>query len=320
MKTTVKTLYAGLILFSALTLTIAAMGRQSVPANIIEEPVIAEQAEVLAPLVQSRAEQVARALVAAYPDYVLSAELRTIESTGSADWAVLVGDTWFYYADGKLLPEELLHRAPEYDPIFFYSHPRGLSRSTPPELISRRRETGGMGTTRRHARSPHFFNALYRAHNRNEASRQIRTIRFLGKNINVHYMIVEKLTLIEERIMEAAKTDTQVQAYLNNIETIAGWSWREVSGSQTRSFHSYGVAIDILPRELGGRQIYWQWAGPNWRSIPHERRYNPPDAVIRAFESFGFFWGGYWLPFDTIHFEYRPEVFILNGMEITALP
>jgi len=308
-----KALFTGLILFAAAFLTFVAMGGHSVSANIAEEQGFVEQTETITPMVQSRAEQVTRALVAAYPGYVLSAELRYIESTGTADWAVLVRGTWFYYTDGKLLPEELLYRAPRYDPIFFYSHPRGLSRGTPPELINRRRETG---SSRQQNRSHHFFNALYSASNRNEALEQIRTIHFLGRNINVHYMIVEKLNSIEERILTASETDGQVQAYIDNIETIAGWSWREVSGSGTRSFHSFGIAIDILPGELGGRQIYWQWAGPNWRSIPRQHRYNPPDAVIRAFESFGFFWGGHWLPFDTIHFEYRPEVFILNGMEI----
>jgi hypothetical protein len=29
---------------------------------------------------------------------------------------------------------------------------------------------------------------------------------------------------------------------------------------------------------------------------------------------YGFIWGGKWLFFDTMHFEYRPEILILSGM------
>jgi hypothetical protein len=36
--------------------------------------------------------------------------------------------------------------------------------------------------------------------------------------------------------------------------------------------------------------------------------------VVRYFEDEGFVWGGKWLMFDTIHFEYRPEILVLNGL------
>jgi len=124
---------------------------------------------------------------------------------------------------------------------------------------------------------------------------------------------------VEEHILAAAKTDSRVRAWKYNIRNLAGWNWRNVAGTQSRSFHSYGAAIDIIPRALGGRAVYWRWAGPNWWSIPYERRYHPPAAVIKAFESYGFIWGGNWLFFDTIHFEYRPEVLILNGVELATL-
>jgi hypothetical protein len=40
-----------------------------------------------------------------------------------------------------------------------------------------------------------------------------------------------------------------------------------------------------------------------------------PSAVITAFEHQGFVWGGKWLFFDMMHFEYRPEIFILSRAE-----
>jgi hypothetical protein len=37
----------------------------------------------------------------------------------------------------------------------------------------------------------------------------------------------------------------------------------------------------------------------------------PPVSVIAAFEHEGFVWGGKWLFFDTMHFEYRPEIIVM---------
>ena len=37
----------------------------------------------------------------------------------------------------------------------------------------------------------------------------------------------------------------------------------------------------------------------------------PPQPVIDAFERNGFVWGGKWLFFDPLHFEYRPETLLL---------
>jgi hypothetical protein len=130
---------------------------------------------------------------------------------------------------------------------------------------------------------------------------------------------MEELTLVEDAILQAALTDTRVRAWIYDIDRVYGWHWRNVGGTQSRSFHAYGVAVDIIPRTLGGRSVYWRWAGPNWFNIPHERRHHPPDAVIRAFQERGFVWGGKWSAFDTIHFEFRPEVMILNGIPMSTI-
>ena len=262
-----------------------------------------------------RAEQTARALVAAYPGRVLRAEFR------NGDWAVLLRDTWFYYAEGRLLPEELRGRAAEYRPIAFYNYPLELPPwiAPDPEEISRFRQISTSGSTNQLPRSNYFFDALYRAHNRAEADRRVKTIRFLGNPVTVHYSIMEELALVEEHILAAAAADSQVRAWINSIKSMEGWNWRSVAGTQSRSFHSYGVAVDILPPLTPSRQVYWRWAGENWWNLSYESRHHPPAAVIKAFEAHGFVWGGKWRFFDTIHFEYRPEVMILNDMPLSPL-
>ena len=276
----------------------------------------AEGAALLPEQPQSeRAEQVVKALVKAYPSRVIRAEFR------NGDWAVLVRDTWFYYAEGRLLPEELRNRVSEYSPIAFYNYPRELPLWTEPSPeqanLFRDRSNSRAASSRR--RSHYFFDALYRARTHDEAYERVKTLRFLGNQIMVHYSLLEELSLVEESILAAARTDAQVRVWIQNIGTMSGWTWRNVADTQSRSFHSYGAAIDILPRSRGGREIYWLWVESNWWNIPYEGRYHPPDAVIKAFESYGFVWGGKWLFFDTMHFEYRPEVFILNDIEMSTL-
>ncbi|MDR1025281.1 MAG: M15 family metallopeptidase, partial [Treponema sp.] len=51
---------------------------------------------------------------------------------------------------------------------------------------------------------------------------------------------------------------------------------------------------------------------------PYSQRFHPPEPVIKAFESYGFVWGGKWSSYDTMHFEYRPEIFILNNLPLTT--
>ena len=227
-------------------------------------------------------------------------------------------DTWFYYAEGRLLPEDLRDRASSYSPIAFYNYQRELQPWTAPsaEQSNRFRDMNTARSSSPRQRAHYFFDTLYRAGSRAESYDRVKTLNFLGHPVMVHQSILEELALVEERILSIAGTDSQVRAWINNINNMHGWNWRNIAGTESRSFHSYGVAVDILPRSLGGRETYWQWAAQNWWEISYEGRYHPPDPVIKAFESYGFVWGGKWLFFDTMHFEYRPEVFILSGIEL----
>ena len=43
-----------------------------------------------------------------------------------------------------------------------------------------------------------------------------------------------------------------------------------------------------------------------------KNRHFDPD-IVEAFEAEGFVWGGKWRFWDAVHFEFRPEILILNG-------
>jgi hypothetical protein len=62
--------------------------------------------------------------------------------------------------------------------------------------------------------------------------------------------------------------------------------------------HAWGAAIDINP----AYSDYWLWR----RDAPYVDRI--PTEIVAVFERHGFIWGGRWAHYDTMHFEYRPEL------------
>ena len=60
------------------------------------------------------------------------------------------------------------------------------------------------------------------------------------------------------------------------------------------------------------KYIYWRWTkdirGDKWMLTPLKSRWMPPYEIINIFEEEGFIWGGKWLIWDNMHFEYRPEL------------
>ena len=297
------------VLFSIFAVNVFSLGSMQTAVEPVQD-IILQQSEQT---VDNRAEQVMKALLAAYPKQIERVEIK------NGDWALLLRGTWFYYAGGRILPENLLGDTAGITPQPFYNYLKELPQWKKPtaEEAARYREMANNRKQNPFRRSPHFYDALWRVTNRDEAYQRVKTIRFLGKSVNVHFLIMENLALVEEQIYAAAKTDPQVQAWINGINTLEGWTWRDIAQTQSRSFHAYGLAVDILPKSLGGKETYWLWVPkkkPEWWNISYNERYHPPAAVVKAFETYGFIWGGKWLFFDTMHFEYRPEILILSGM------
>jgi len=63
--------------------------------------------------------------------------------------------------------------------------------------------------------------------------------------------------------------------------------------------HSWAIAIDL---DVGLSNY--------WRNSPSPLKWTNryPQSLVEAFEAEGFIWGGRWYYFDTMHFEYRPEL------------
>ncbi|MBZ7921904.1 M15 family metallopeptidase [Ensifer adhaerens] len=80
------------------------------------------------------------------------------------------------------------------------------------------------------------------------------------------------------------------------------FNWRPIAGATTLSVHSFGAAIDLNT----GFADYWRWTGKSKGAPGYRNRY--PLPIVETFEKHGFIWGGRWYHFDTMHFEYRPEM------------
>ena len=282
------------------------------PVNITEnnQEIEPDETELPEP---TRAERVMRALIQAYPDRIEKVEFR------NDDWALLLRGVWYYFTAGRLLPENELENIDEYRPNQLYNYPAELPAwiEPTPEETERRRNWTSNRRQNPLKRSHFFLDDLWQSPNRTETEKNLEQIIFLGKPAKIHKLIHKQTSIAEERILAAAKNDPQVQAWIESIGILEGYVWRNIAQTQSRSYHSYGLAIDLLPGSLGGKHTYWLWTSQNredWWNVSYNERYHPPAVVIKTFEENGFIWGGKWPLFDTMHFEYRPEILVFNGL------
>ena len=224
----------------------------------------------------------------------------------------------FYWAGGRLLPKEELANKEKYW-ILRYRYENTLRDPSTytKEEIEQIRNFGSTENRKNAGGTPmFFFDWLYSAKSRVIIEDHIIKTTFLGKSTKIHERIYDHLKNVEKKIL-AQKTNPKVKEFIDTLKSADAYYWREISGTTRKSFHSYGIAIDLLPKKLAGRAIYWGWEkdrlGDKWMMIPLEKRWTPSDEVIRIFEEEGFIWGGYWVIFDNMHFEYHPELIKISN-------
>lgn len=188
--------------------------------------------------------------------------------------------------------------APDIDDMFFEAYVQG-----PPA----RPPSGEPGR----ARYEPLFNAMY-----GDCSRGGVRLRRVAWMPHRHGGTVLFATANgADRALEAVVRDLErLPPDMTRFLVPAGGTYncRKIQGTPRRSMHAYGAAIDISTRYSD----YWMWSGGEgaaWRNrIPME--------VVEAFERHGFIWGGKWRHFDTMHFEYRPELLPAQRRQDPAAP
>ncbi len=83
--------------------------------------------------------------------------------------------------------------------------------------------------------------------------------------------------------------------------------WRAVRGAKRQSAHSYGMTIDIGVKYSN----YWRNVAKSENAtVKYQNKF--PHKIVEIFERHGFIWGGRWYHYDTMHFEFRPEILMAN--------
>jgi hypothetical protein len=236
----------------------------------------------------SSADDVLDALVAAYPDALAGHD-----------------GTSILWKDGTAMPafdgipdksfDQLLRNASILDQ-FRLRYPRGRLTRPP----AHNHDPGRF-------RNEAFFNKMYGDCRKDEVRRHLVPIVWLPRTWG-RRIYVTRVNGVARRLQAVS---AEIDALPLNIKRtafpIAGvWACRNVADTGRPSVHSYAAAID-LNTAYGD---YWYWHD---RTDPIAYRNRMPQAIVDIFERHGFIWGGKWYHYDTMHFEYRPELLGMRG-------
>ena len=228
------------------------------------------------------------ALVSAYPSKLAGHDERAL-----------------HWHDGTVMPvsdesehksfADLLRHASIIDQ-FCVPYPRGPVK-TPPSINA---DPGRF-------RSSAFFAKMYGECRKGEVAAQLVPVVWLPKSWGKTLQITSVNGVDKLLAAISAQIDELPQKIKRAAYPSAGtYNCRAVADTGEPSPHSYGIAIDL---NLAFSD-YWFWR-PHANTINYHNRM--PQEIVEIFEGHGFIWGGKWYHYDTMHFEYRPELF-----EVTA--
>ena len=218
-------------------------------------------------------------LVAAYPDFVASHDDK---------WLLLKDGRKFAISDGRADKtfDQMVEHA-DIDDMFYADYPVGADAAVPATNFDPGR-----------VRYEPLFNAMYGDCDHGEVAPKMRSIAWLPNHGGGHVEITTANGVDKALEAVSRELDTLPDRFLKYLVPNSGtYNCRKIAGSSARSVHAWGAAIDIN----SAASDYWRWSKSGW----HNRI---PIEIARIFERHGFIWGGRWYHYDTMHFEYRPEL------------
>lgn len=228
-----------------------------------------------------------RCFVEAYPDSVCA---------GRDDALVLCDGRTLPFDDGRRdKPYEDLLERPDLEDTVSMRYRPGPEFPVPPHRFEpgRWRHEGLMG--------------LMYGDSADAVRRKTREVHWMpksgGKRVTV--TTVNGVAEALERVSAALERELPAEMRAIAATTAGVFVWRKVRGSKRQSPHSYATAIDIGVKWSD----YWDWNKPD-AAGRYRWKNRFPLAIVSIFERHGFIWGGKWSHFDTMHFEYRPELLV----------
>jgi hypothetical protein len=155
-----------------------------------------------------------------------------------------------------------------------------------------------------------FFLSVY-GKNNTEVHDNLSDVNIFGKVLpfNSKNNASANLQKAVNEIENVSKEDKNINDWKKSLY-ISTYSNRNVANENRPSMHSFGIAVDFVPKRYS-KDIYWLWSAEfigDWWDISDADKINVPQKVVDIFEKYGFCWGGKWFRFDMMHFEYRPEI------------
>jgi hypothetical protein len=224
-------------------------------------------------------------LVAAYPNALAGHDAKALHWRDGSVMPISDG------AESKTFPE-LLRHASIIDQLRI-PYPRGPLEK-PPAVDA---DPGRF-------RNAAFFSKMYGDCQKDEVSPRLVSLAWLPKTWDKSIRITSLNGGDEQLRAVSAEIDALPEKIKRAAYPVAGtYKCRAVADTGQPSAHGYGIAID-LNTEVSD---YWYWR-PHDGPIVYRNRM--PEEIVTIFEKHGFIWGGKWYHFDTMHFEYRPELLV----------
>jgi hypothetical protein len=151
-------------------------------------------------------------------------------------------------------------------------------------------------------RNTDFFIKMYGDCRKSVVSPRLISLPWLPKSWGRSIRITAVNGIDAQLRAVSAEIDALPDAIKRAAYPIAGtYNCRAVADTGQPSPHGYGIAIDLNT----AFSDYWFWRP---HSGPVQYRNRMPQEIVAIFERHGFIWGGKWYHFDTMHFEFRPEL------------
>jgi hypothetical protein len=156
-------------------------------------------------------------------------------------------------------------------------------------------------------RNAAFFTKMYGDCQKGEVSPRLVSLTWLSKTlVNKTWGQSIRVTSVNDVDKHLRAVSDEIDALPERIKRaaypIAGtYNCRAVADTGQPSPHGYGIAIDLNTAVSD----YWYWR-PHAGPVVYRNRM--PEEIVAIFEKHGFIWGGKWFHFDTMHFEFRPEL------------
>ncbi len=152
------------------------------------------------------------------------------------------------------------------------------------------------------ARNAAFFAKMYGDCAKGEVAKNLVEIDWLPKKSG-QKLWVSKINGVADKLSEISRALDELPPQFNQYLTPSEGTYvcRPIAGSTQQSAHGYGIAIDLATKNAD----YWRWRAGG--VVAYQNKI--PIEIVKIFEANGFIWGGKWWHYDTMHFEYRPELF-----------